>query len=402
MRLKLLWPCMMLCLGSCGAEPEIAKEQVSYANAADAYQAPLERWSVNDDASLFKTPLEYNLARLPVQGSVAQNPWVGSYWPTFLDSINHRWAGPNQESPAHKYGRAFGVSNVESNVSRFHGLDSVRGSSCSNYGSCGQGMMCGHKAGYAQGSCVPLWWGICHAWAAASILHEEPQHAVVHNGVTFNVTDLKALLTLVYNTAETKQISLRCERSKSEISYDAAHRPVESACRDSNAGTFHLVLTNFIGLQRRAFIEDRSMDSDVWNQPVRQYRVLQMKEISQHKANRVLGIGGSDYPYNHAAQRFVYVSMDVGYLREAAPDVDGFLGNRVNEFTFHDIYNYVLELDRHGNIIGGEWANISKRPDGAKDGHPDFLWVPLGPNSSAVAGGAIRFDNVMELVRKSY
>ncbi|RYF12086.1 MAG: hypothetical protein EOO40_02030 [Deltaproteobacteria bacterium] len=392
-RLRSLISGFVILLTGCGipqsTEPKSAIEST-------APQQALERWSPIDDARKLGQPIEHRLGALPLEGEVAQAPWVGSYWPTYLDSINYRWAGPRSESPARKYGRAFGVANVEDKVSRYHGIDSVRGSSCSNYGSCGTGYMCGHRAGREQGSCLPLWWGMCHGWAAAATLHAEPRHPVVYNGVEFGVSDIKALLTLSYSTSSTKQIGGRCERDKSAIPKDRSTRPTDPVCRDTNPGTYHLMLTNYVGLQRQSFIEDRSIDRDVWNQPIRRYRVLKMHEISQHKANRVLGVRAGGYAYNPAASRFAYVQTEVGYVREATAESDGYLGDSIEKYTFQDVYEYVLELDAAGNVVGGEWAGTSKLK------HPDFLWVCLGPNSSKVAGGAIGFDNVLKLLQMSY
>src|SRR5204863_4437680 len=83
-----------------------------------ASTAQEERWSTADDPALFGGPLERRLSALPRQGSASVTPWPGSYWPTYRDSINERWAGTNSPSPAEKYGAAFGVANVEDAVSR--------------------------------------------------------------------------------------------------------------------------------------------------------------------------------------------------------------------------------------------------------------------------------------------
>ena len=391
-RCLLFWSLMVMASGCGSPRGELP---ISQAAAVPTTQA-LERWSAGDDARLLGQPIEYRLAALPLDGQVAQDPWVGSYWPTYLDSINYRWAGPGSQSAPSKYQRAFGGTDMESRVSRHHGIDSVRGSSCSTYGSCAEGYKCALRTGRSQGSCLPLWWGLCHAWATASLLHPEPRHAVQYNGVTFAVSDLKALLTLVYNTSRTKQISGRCERDKRDLPADRAERPLEADCRDSNPGTYHLMLANYVGLDRRSFVEDRSIDRDVWNQPIRAYHVRKMHEISARKASRVLGVRHTDYPYNGRATRFAYVQTQVDFVREATAEIDGYLGDRIDKFTFSDVYEYVLELDAQGQIIGGEWAGRSKL------NHPDFMWLPLGPNSSAVAGGAIRYDDVIKLVEMSY
>src|SRR5688572_2224583 len=66
-------------------------------------------WTSNDAPSIFASDLVYELAALPREGEASSIPWAGNYWPVYQDSINHRWNGDGTESPAAKYGAAFGV-----------------------------------------------------------------------------------------------------------------------------------------------------------------------------------------------------------------------------------------------------------------------------------------------------
>jgi hypothetical protein len=43
--------------------------------------------------------------------------------------------------------------------------------------------------------------------------------------------------------------------------------------------------------------------------------------------------------------------------------------------TASKTYEFILELDAAGNVLGGEWLNSSKND------HPPFFWAPLGPGS---------------------
>ena len=149
-----------------------------------------------------------------------------------------------------------------------------------------------------EGFCIPKWWGICHAWAPASILEAEPVHPVTKNGVEFKVNDIKALMTLVYNRPSSRFVSLRCNAidALDEIEYDNYDRPTGSdvACKDTNPATYHVLLANYIGLQGQAFLEDRTFDHQVWNQPMRAYRVTQLKEVSAQEANALVGVEAQD------------------------------------------------------------------------------------------------------------
>lgn len=382
-----------LLLAACGG-------QASAVTSLDAVPHTLEsaeRWGEYDDPGVFGDPLEKLVQNLPTQGAAARTPWTGSYWPKYLDGINYPWAGPSTESPAHKYARAFRAGTIDTWVSNTFGIHSdTRGAPCFHDGLCGPSQMCARKAGSTFGRCMAIWFGVCHAWAPASILFEEPRHDVWYNGVHFDVTDIKALLTVVHNSTESRRISLRCEDEVHQIEYDAVGRPTDESCRDSNPGTYHLLLANYLGIRKESFIEDRSMDKDVWNQPLRSFRVTDMREVSWRQANSILGLESTVYPYNHDAQRFVYVRNEVSFIREAEPEISGYLGDMIDTFTFVDTYEYILELTRNGEIIGGEWVGASK------SNHPDFLWKPLYADVESVAGGAIRYDNVMEIVRRSY
>lgn len=386
-----MW-CIVLATAACGDGSSVPEMQpLTKTQNTDA-----ERWSQYDNPELFGERLEYSLKALPTSGTVSRMPWVGSYWPMAYDSINFQWAGAGTESAPHKYGRAFGLGGVEDAVSRQHGVDAVGSATCYYNGQCrGWGEVCARRAGYAIGRCIPGWWGLCHAWATASIMQPEPLHPVVKNGVEFRIPDLKALMTVVYHTPAVKQVSLRCDIPTPNIPYDRAGRPIIDSCRDANPGTFHVLLANYLGLKGVSFIEDRAIGQDVWNQPLRGFTVRTMRDVSSYQANQLLHVGNREYPYNSRAARLVYVMTDVQFIRESLPNQDGNLADMVDQFTAVDRYEYILEIDGAGNIMGGEWLGSSKSD------HPDFLWLPTGTQSNVAGNGTIQYENVMGLVRAS-
>ena len=460
-----------------------------------------EAWGSSDDPALFNANLEYRMAELPMQGAATNTPWAGSYWPVYEDSINKKWAGASTESPAAKYGRAFGVTNVENAVSQYHGIDAhTSRTACTTDSQCNSALTekCAKRDGQTNGRCIPTWWGICHAWAPASIMLPEPKYPVTHNGVEFKVQDIKALVTLAYDRTQTRFVSLRCDALDSEnaINFDKYGRPNGGAsnnCRDTNPGTFHVLVTNYLGKQGESFVYDRTWDSEVWNQPIRGYRITEMTEVSAVEANKLIGVtveggtttertgsinggaftqvdsfavtpgtnltvvmsgtgdpdvyvkfgsapstssydcrpyetgaaetcnltvpagatqafvgvmgygtsastyklavtsGGSipqNYVFNANAAKLYKVHMDVDYIAESPSSRDGNLGSSIDQYTHHDRYDYILEIDAAGKIIGGEWIGASKRQ------HPDFVWLPIGVGASSVAGGKITYANV--------
>lgn len=352
-----------------------------------------EEWSPADSPHLFGPGLEVRLDALPASGEAAQVPWAGSYWPVSRDAINFRWAG---ESPAKKYERAFGLSGVEDAVSRAHGIDGATGRACTSEAQCEaqRGEVCGRRAGRSSGRCIPTWWGLCHAWAPAAILWPEPRVAVTRNGVRFEVQDLKALATLVHDRTRTKFAALRCDTDAPDFAFDRYGRPRDGACRDTNAGTFHVLLANYLGRFKQSFVEDRTIDDEVWNQPLRSFRVVTRRDVTAAEANRLVGATGATYRFNDGAVRLVAFVTEVKFITESDPG-EGWVGARIDAYTRSDRYEYVLELDTAGKIVGGEWAGASRTS------HPDFLWLPLGARDAAVAGGAIEYERVRQLVMES-
>lgn len=253
-----------------------------------------DAWGPSDSPNIFTSDLVFSVAELPLTGQAASAPWAGSYWPVYQDAINYRWDGANSESPAAKYGRAFNVTGVEDAVSQNHGIESQRSrTSCTTDAQCDSkiGEKCSIRPGQSSGRCIPTWFGLCHAWAPAAIMVPEPKYPVTRNGVTFKVQDIKALVTLAYNSVNSKFVSLRCNRDESSnaIHFDEYGRPTAPECRDTNAGTYHVLLTNYLGLRGLSFVEDRTYDDEVWNQPLRAYRITRQREVSAAEANRLIG-----------------------------------------------------------------------------------------------------------------
>ncbi len=460
-----------------------------------------EAWGSADNPALFNSSLEYRIAELPMTGTATNAPWAGNYWPVYEDSINHKWAGASSESASTKYGRAFGVTGVEDAVSRYHGIDAQASrTSCTTDAQCNAqiGEQCSKRPGVTTGRCIPTWWGICHAWAPAAILLPEPKKAVTYNGVEFKVQDIKALLTLVHDKTTTKFVSLRCNTDAAGtpgINFDNYGRPQggDASCRDTNPGTYHLLLTNYLGKQGASFVEDRTYDDEVWNQPLRGYRITAQTELTALEANKLIGVtpqggtttektgsvakgtwaqlgsfpvtagsnfsvamtgtgdadlyvkfgaqptgtsydcrpyggdsnetcnvtvpagataafvavlgysetaatytakitsGGSiptTYVFNDKAAKLFKVHTDVDYISESDASTDGNLTSTLDRYTHTDRYDYILEVDAAGKIIGGEWLGASKTA------HPDFVWLPLAASATSVAGGKITYANV--------
>lgn len=301
-RILLPFACIALGAAACDTtspveDPSGNAGPVDVEKPSDKQVGKADQWGPADNPTIFTPDLKLTVADLPLDGEAANIPWAASYWPLYEDAINHRWDGASSESPAAKYGKAFGVADIENKVSKVHGIDRYASrTACTENAQCNDkiGEVCAKRTGQTNGYCIPTWWGLCHAWAPASILEPEPVYPVTRNGVTFKVNDIKALMTLVYNSSTSKFVSLRCDEDESQgqITYDAYGRPTgdDVECKDTNAGTYHVLLTNYLGLRGQSFVEDRTFDDEVWNQPLRGYRVTQQKEVTAQEANKLVGV----------------------------------------------------------------------------------------------------------------
>jgi hypothetical protein len=121
---------------------------------------------------------------------------------------------------------------------------------------------------------------------------------------------------------------------------------------DMNAGSFHLVLTNLIGLQGRAFAGEMEPGAEVWNHPIYAYRT---KTGEPTKASRKAA---------REAVTEIPVETTVRYTIETLPSFQPILARGANRFR-EKVYQYILELDVQGRIVGGRWSTRAA---------PDFLW----------------------------
>lgn len=378
-----------------------------------------DRWDYANDPARFGVPLEARLDLLPRQGRARTTPWSETYWPTTEDSMNARWQGPSTLSPLEKYDLAF---NGWRPAAGFMSLRPLTAESCrtgawdrayydqlgpaAKFWSDTKGVGRARNGRDDDGDgkvdeCDDLdgmeyWWGSCHAWTPASILEPEPLEAVTVNGVRFEPSDVKALLILLYD--ESRQIAIGDRCTLTNPPRDANGRILDGACRNTNAGAFHLLMTNLLGLEGRAFAEDRVADAEVWNQPLAGYRVVDQREVTLPEALAALGLGGDRYPFNADAKRFVTVTADLDYIVESHPSTQPSTPH-IDRLTRTDRYRYLLELDDAGRVIGGEWIAARSGGTFAQNDRPDYLWLPLGPGRNP--NPYVRADVVRDLLRRS-
>jgi hypothetical protein len=337
---------------------------------------------------------EKHWAKLPLKGKLQKNIWPGPYWPAFKDGINQRWAGENSLSPVEKYAKAFKLnSNVLANaVSGKSGISFHSGHTkkCKSGKDCTEGI-CSIRRGSTEGNCIPRWLGVCHAWAPVSIIEDEPMKAITVNGVIFEPLDIKALITQIYDTAQIGTIftGRRCHLQTPPK--DSNGRFVNEECRDISPSFFHLTLTNYIARFGRSFVADVTANYQVWNHPVVGYEIVQQRKISAADTMKQFFPAANSpvYTFNSKAKELVHVQTRMDYVTESDENISGLK----EKYTVSKTYEYILELDKQGGIIGGEWTGKSKVD------HPDFFFVPVGPPkpNTSILGG-IKYSEVKKMI----
>lgn len=231
------------------------------------------------------------------------------------------------------------------------------------------------------------WWeGICHGWAQAAINYPEPDQVTVTNPdgikVPFGSSDVKALLAFheAYNFRGGNSWAFLGKRCKvagkvpgegddrdSYTEFPAPEFRNSDDCRDVNAGAFHVVITNMIGIHGAGFVADIDRFNDVWNQPVTAYNTSYDKDEEVRPEDRAFGIARRI----RVRTRMTYGEELKFYTPElAATGIQNFVsklpvtGTIHQEFRHKD-YEYIVELNDRGDVIGGEWVSETR---------PDFLW----------------------------
>jgi len=258
-------------------------------------EGKFDAWDSANNPAYVDSNFAYLVHQLPLQGH-GQVPVPGDYWATYKDNINHEWDGAGS-SPAEKYATAFNKPEVVANVTKYHGIESATGrKKCTQGGNeCsepGDGS-CSIPKGATEGRCIPSWWGICHGWAPYALTEPAARNPVTKNGVTFYPGDLEGLMSLLYTNVRNKFLSRRC--NKEEPITDPTGRIEANECRDMNAGSFHVLAANLMGLRNQGFVIDATYSDQVWNQPSYGYTVTNgvdgaLKEITKTEAINMLGL----------------------------------------------------------------------------------------------------------------
>jgi hypothetical protein len=345
-----------------------------------------EKWDRYNNPKIFVPVipgkvLKTNFAELPLDGSIKDERlgWSETYWPSNKGGIAYRWNHPDPQPFKYKIltkAEVLAMSATElSQLSPAELYDISQGDYNFTL----------TKSVLRKYSPKDLWWeGICHGWSLAASRYPEPDRKEVVNKdgvkVVFGSSDVKGLLAMhdAFNPqAFYVRVGRRCgvngkvpgEESEQDgpVSMPSPFRANSGKCSDVNAGAFHLILTNMIGVHGLSFVADVDRFADVWNQPVTSYesKIISVVPVSNSEIRS--GVAKKI----RVATKFVYGEELQFYSPEKeAEGLVNFVSKEPVTGTIHQAfrhknYEYTLELDAAGNIVGGEWHT---------DTRPDMLW----------------------------
>ena len=158
-------------------------------------------------------------------------------------------------------------------------------------------------------------------------------------GVVFQPSDIKALLSCIYNRT-------------TDDSYSFVAPP---SAKDGgpNMGTFHLALANYIGRAGHPVGIDRTKGQAAWNNPVYAYEVTSIRDAGSGEHVRCKTVETTVTYRFYGSDSGGQTDQETGDVRGNAKETMGF--------------RYTLALDDDGKIIGGT----------ALSDNGYFLWIPL-------------------------
>ena len=328
----------------------------------DTRNAPERMGLVNDS-------YEVEFSKLPNQGSLSRIPWSGDYWPTYKGGLTYRWAHSSRADKDRIYYDTHTFDSLSS-------VDISQLSPAEKYdiftGDHGYSMTKAERKRtnvfkQLSGEKIPTWFGLCHAWAPATLMYPNPGPVDLKGAtgvqVKFGSSDIKALLTLYLNDVSSPNyfVSRRCNVDDKELrkkldagqitraQFDEAMSTAD--CRGINAGAYHIILANMISLRDQGFIADVTRGAEVWNQAVSGYKTRVVQQRTQVSTQAAPG-----------TVKEVLVETVMTYTHEIAHSWDRVQIPQSNKTV---VYKYWLELDKEDSIVGGLWVSEKR---------PDFLW----------------------------
>lgn len=311
-----------------------------------------EAWKGFSDPDVLSSGFNHRFDELPLSGTIedGKRNWSGTYWPSNKGGIANRWNTPDKDRYKYTFSspsRAQVLSMPESQLallSPAEKYDLLLG----NYDYSFRDEVLSSTSPSAKS-----WAGICQGWAAASTLHAEPTPKTLLNPdgvkIPFGSADIKGLLSYVYafyaDDEYVGQMGQRCY-------FGSWLGGVKGCGEDLNAGAFHIVLANKIGIEKQGFMIDRDRHNEVWNQPVSSY------------SSNIVSVGKPSKDAAKTAVREVRMTTVLYYIDESEPTWMPVHGTSEQKMEKMDL-EYTVELNAQGKIVGGTWISYER---------PDYIW----------------------------
>lgn len=251
---------------------------------------------------------------------------------------------------------------------------------------------------------MALWEGICHGWAVAAGHSPRPENTVWvtlpnKKKMPFYPNDIKALVSLMWanSTIQSNVIfeGNRCNKKFPDkdkygryidTEIDRDDTTLTPRCADVHPAIFHLSMVNLLGVEGRSFVVDKTAEAAIANQPVSGYELYYYnpkdgKEGTLKSAVISVEEYGDKDPFiksrNPDTKFIVGVNVVLKYVDWEYPkaaEKNSAEDDKISDFDF----NYDLELNAQGEVIGGQWR-VSKKSRRrnfiGKTNQPDFFWV---------------------------
>ncbi|MCM2348588.1 MAG: hypothetical protein NDI69_01120 [Bacteriovoracaceae bacterium] len=251
---------------------------------------------------------------------------------------------------------------------------------------------------------MALWEGICHGWAVAAGHSHRPENTVWvtlpnKKKMPFYPNDIKALVSLMWanSTIQSNVIfeGNRCNKKFPDkdkygryidTELDRDDTTLTPRCADVHPAIFHLSMINLLGVEGRSFVVDKTAEAAIANQPVSGYELYYYNPKNGEEGtlkSAVVSVDeyGDKDPFkksrNPETAYIVGVNVVLKYVDWEYPRVaetNSAQDDKISDFDF----NYDLELNAQGDVIGGQWR-VSKKSRRrnfiGKTNQPDFFWV---------------------------
>lgn len=297
--------------------------------------------------------LNTHFADLPQRAELVEDftAWPASHWASHLGGISYRWSGNEADNFNYKLYSKEELLGLEA-----HLIDALSPAEKYDILMNRFDYPTVYKERRSHSPNDTSWFGICHGVAPASLNHAEPVSVsmTTDTGIDlhFYSSDVKALMSYYYAKIGKSRVRFLGERCYAN-GPDYVRRRQRRKCADVDPAAFHIIYTNFIGLKNKSFIADIDPWVEVWNHVPKSYYY----DVYEEYETREGMIPG--------AVKTLWIGAALSYAGAIAPYFNPVIGEPQGYYVENN-YQYMLDLDENGNIIGGEWISELR---------PDFLWL---------------------------